>query len=67
MSLTPEEKRRFLRALEEDEGFKLAVTGAVGLGEVLRELRDLRRDSEKRRRRWYKTRRKFRRKRKEAA
>ncbi|MCU7788025.1 hypothetical protein ODS41_08885 [Pyrobaculum sp. 3827-6] len=59
MGLTPEEKRRFLRALEEDEEFRLAVAGAVGLGEVLRELRDLRRDSERRWRRWYKTWKKF--------
>ncbi|AEA11617.1 hypothetical protein TUZN_0114 [Thermoproteus uzoniensis 768-20] len=59
MGLTPEEKRRFLRALEEDEEFRLAVAGAVGLGEVLKELRNLRRDSERRWRRWYKTWQKF--------
>ncbi|MFB6490612.1 MAG: hypothetical protein TU35_005100 [Thermoproteus sp. AZ2] len=39
--LTPEEKKRFLKALEVDEEFRLAVAGLLGLGEVLRELREL--------------------------
>ena len=41
--LSPEEKRRFLKALETDEEFRLAVAGLLGLGEILQELRDLRR------------------------
>ena len=48
MSLSDEEKRRFLRALEEDEEFRLAVAGLIGLREVLEELRRLREDSSKR-------------------
>lgn len=44
MSLSPEEKRRFLKALEADEEFRLAVAGALGLGQVLAELKKLRED-----------------------
>ena len=33
MALTPEEKRRFLKALEEDKEFKMAVADTIGLGE----------------------------------
>ncbi|MCI4446934.1 MAG: hypothetical protein JHC20_03340 [Pyrobaculum sp.] len=47
MALTPEEKRRFLKALEEDEEFKMAVAGTIGLGEILEELKRLREDFEK--------------------
>lgn len=47
MALTPEEKRRFLKALEEDKEFKMAVAGAIGLGEILEELKRLREDFEK--------------------
>ncbi|AAL63781.1 paREP7 [Pyrobaculum aerophilum str. IM2] len=42
--LSPEEKRRFLKALEEDQEFRYAVAGLLGLGEVLNELRRLRED-----------------------
>jgi len=38
-------RRRLLRLLLEDEEFRLAVAGAIGLGEVLEELRWLRRKS----------------------
>lgn len=44
MVLSPEEKRRFLKALEEDQEFRYAVAGLLGLGEVLNELRRLRED-----------------------
>lgn len=44
MSLSAEEKRRFLKALEEDEEFRLAVAGLLGLREVLEEIRKLRED-----------------------
>ena len=44
MSLSAEEKRRFLKALEEDQEFRLAVAGLLGLGEVLAELKKLRED-----------------------
>ena len=47
MALTPEEKRRFLKALEEDEEFKMAVAGTIGLGGILEELKRLREDFEK--------------------
>ena len=47
MVLTPEEKRRFLKALEEDEDFRRAVAGTIGLGEILEELKRLREDFEK--------------------
>ena len=47
MALTPEEKRRFLKALEEDEEFRMAVAGTIGLGEILGELKRLREDFEK--------------------
>ncbi len=64
--LSPEEKRRFLKALETDEEFRLAVAGLLGLGEILRELRDLRRRmdryirlSERRWREWRETWKKF--------
>jgi len=64
--LSPEEKRRFLKALETDEEFRLAVAGLLGLGEILRELRDLRRRmdryirlSERRWREWQETWKKF--------
>jgi hypothetical protein len=64
--LSPEEKRRFLKALETDEEFRLAVAGLLGLGEILQELRDLRRRmdryiriSERRWREWRETWRKF--------
>jgi len=64
--LSPEEKRRFLKALETDEEFRLAVAGMLGLGEILQELRDLRRRmdryirlSERRWREWRETWRKF--------
>ena len=56
MSLSAEEKRRFLKALEEDVEFRYAVAGLLGLGEVLNELRRLREDFnkyvEKSERRW---------------
>ena len=56
MSLSAEEKRRFLKALEEDAEFRYAVAGLLGLGEVLNELRRLREDFnkyvEKSERRW---------------
>jgi hypothetical protein len=64
--LSPEEKRRFLKALETDEEFRLAVAGLLGLGEILQELRDLRRRmdryiriSERRWREWRETWKKF--------
>ena len=47
MSLTAEEKRRFLKALEEDPEFRYAVAGLLGLGEVLNELKKLRDDFNK--------------------
>jgi len=47
VALTPEEKRRFLKALEEDKEFKMAVAGTIGLGEILEELKRLREDFEK--------------------
>jgi hypothetical protein len=60
--LSPEEKRRFLKALETDEEFRLAVAGLLGLGEILQGLRDLRRRmdryiriSERRWREWRET------------
>ncbi len=34
MSLSPEEKRRFLKALDEDEEFRLAVVGLLGITDV---------------------------------
>ena len=73
MSLSAEEKRRFLKALEEDAEFRYAVAGLLGLGEVLAELKKLREDfnkyveksekrwrqNEKRWREWYETWKKF--------
>ena len=47
VSLSPEEKRRFLKALEEDPEFRYAVAGLLGLGEVLNELKKLRDDFNK--------------------
>jgi hypothetical protein len=47
MTLSREEKLRFLRALEEDGEFRLAVAGLLGLREVLEELRRLREDFNK--------------------
>jgi len=47
VALTPEEKRRFLKAPEEDKEFKMAVAGTIGLGEILEELKRLREDFEK--------------------
>jgi hypothetical protein len=47
VALTPEEKRRFLKALEEDEEFRMAVAGTIGLGGILEELKRLREDFEK--------------------
>ncbi|AFA39682.1 paREP7 [Pyrobaculum oguniense TE7] len=44
MSLSAEEKRRFLKALEEDQEFRYAVAGLLGLGELLAELKKLRED-----------------------
>lgn len=44
MALSVEDKKRFLRALEEDEEFRYAVAGLLGLGEILRELKQLRED-----------------------
>lgn len=46
-SLSDEEERRFLRALEGDEEFRLAVAGLIGLREALKEPRRLREDSNK--------------------
>jgi len=43
-ALTKEEKLRFLKALEEDEEFRLAVAAKLGLREILEELRKLRED-----------------------
>ncbi|MGC9137274.1 MAG: hypothetical protein ACP5H6_10555, partial [Caldivirga sp.] len=34
MSLSPEEKRRFLRALDEDEEFRLAVAAKLSISDV---------------------------------
>lgn len=47
MGLSADEKRRLLKALEEDEGFRLAVAGLLGLGEAIQELRRLREDFDK--------------------
>ncbi|MFP3291284.1 MAG: hypothetical protein RXO30_02335 [Thermoproteus sp.] len=47
MALSREERLRFLKALEEDEEFRLAVAGLLGLREVLDELRRLREDFHK--------------------
>ncbi|MCY0891273.1 MAG: hypothetical protein OWQ51_09945 [Pyrobaculum arsenaticum] len=47
MLLSPEEKRRFLKALEEDPEFRYAAAGLLGLGEVLNELWRLRADFNK--------------------
>jgi len=46
--LTPEDKKRILRALMEDEEFRLAIAGAVGLGSILGELKKLREEHDKR-------------------
>jgi len=43
-SLSKEEKLRFLKALETDEEFRLAVAAKLGLLEILNELRRLRED-----------------------
>lgn len=45
MALTAEEKRRFLRALEEDWEFRYAVAGLLGYREILEELKELRKKS----------------------
>ncbi|MGC8666443.1 MAG: hypothetical protein ACP5UK_07160, partial [Conexivisphaera sp.] len=37
-SLSSEEKRRFLRALKEDEEFRYTVAGYLGLSEILERL-----------------------------
>ena len=42
MALSSEERRRFLRALEEDEEFRLAVAGLLGFREILEALREVR-------------------------
>ena len=36
MGLSPDEKRRFLRALEEDWEFKYAVMGLLGIQELIK-------------------------------
>jgi len=41
-------KQAFLKAIEEDSEFRYAIAGAIGLGEVLEELRRLREDFSKR-------------------
>ncbi len=41
-TLSPEEKQRVLKALEEDAEFRYAVAGLIGLRDVLEELRSLR-------------------------
>jgi len=46
-ALSKDEKARFLKALETDEEFRLAVAGKVGLLEILVELRRLREDLNK--------------------
>ncbi|MEM1521086.1 MAG: hypothetical protein QXK42_06060, partial [Candidatus Korarchaeum sp.] len=38
MSLTSEEKRKFLKALEEDAEFRYAIAGLVGYKEILARL-----------------------------
>ncbi|ABP50728.1 hypothetical protein Pars_1156 [Pyrobaculum arsenaticum DSM 13514] len=45
--LTAEGGRRFLQALEEDAEFRYAVAGLLGLGEVLADLKMLRKDFNK--------------------
>jgi len=47
VALSREERLRLLKALEEDEEFRLAVAGLLGLREVLDELRRLREDFHK--------------------
>lgn len=73
VTLSAEEKKRFLKALEEDPEFRYAVAGLLGLGEVLNELKKLREDfnnyvkrserrwgqNERRWKTWYETWRKF--------
>ncbi len=41
MSLSAEEKKKFLKALEEDEEFKFAVAGLIGYKEILERIVDL--------------------------
>lgn len=47
MALSTEEKKRFLKALEEDEEFRYAVAARLGLLEILNELKKLREDFNK--------------------
>jgi lipase chaperone LimK len=37
-SLSAEEKKRILKALEEDEEFRYAVAGLIGISEILKRL-----------------------------
>ena len=46
-ALSREEKRRFLKALEEDEEFRYAVAGLIGISEVLKRLDRLEANQEK--------------------
>ena len=41
MSLSPEEKRRFIKALEEDAEFRLAIVGLLGITDVQSSIREL--------------------------
>ena len=45
--LSKEEKRRFLKALEEDEEFRYAVAGLIGISELLKRLDKLEANQEK--------------------
>ena len=45
MSADAEFKRKVLKLIEEDEEFRLAIAGAIGLREILEELKWLRRKS----------------------
>ncbi len=46
-SLSVDEKKRFLKALEEDEEFRYAVAGKLGLSEILQELKRIHEDIRK--------------------
>jgi len=41
MALSAEEKRRFLKSLDEDKEFRYAVAGYLGIGEILKRLDSL--------------------------
>jgi len=46
-TLSKEEKRRFLKALEEDEEFRYAVAGLIGISEILKRLDKIEANQEK--------------------